>query len=838
MGGTHWSNSLATRLVAGQCLGGIVLAVVTTAVMYRLASHEHSAAAGQNLTLTAYHLRDAVKPLLEAGDDQAILNILNVFARDPRIEGVRLVDDAGRTFRSEHWPTRMRAARTWTLGAQATTYAEPLPLDRRTIIAVPLHRGGPRADLRLVVDGPYMRSQIRRAAIGNVAATAALLGLLTLLALVLMRRWFTGPLVRLAEMASTDAPAQRFEAEADRCSGELRSLATAVGRMLRRIDEMTGQVRHRERAYAHLYEFAPAAMLSIAADGRIADANQRAADMLGEPHGAALIDQPILEYIHPGDRATFRGAVERLSGGQVSHCELRVTAGEAVRETAVQLAGVHRGDGRTAPSQVRLSLLDISESRRLLDQMNAQRRLLDLVIHHMSDGILIVSTDGRIVSANARLCQMLKLHREALIDEPFEPADLFAPLEPVNDEAFERRLRAAETADRAVREQFECRSGSFTFGVIPVQESSGQSIAQLWVVQETTAESRSRRLLQHQDAQLRALQRMSAVLNQADGVDDLLRSACGELSDVAGVEAVGLALRQRDPNDRCRQIVHDRSGQMPLAAGRDLVDAVQTRLMPEVLRHEGTNFWPDLVAAGDWAGVFDTAGFESIAATALRTRDGAQGIVWIARKGGKPIDRYHIYLLEALAPMISSAVQNAGLRDRMQTLELTDPVTGLPSVGQLPLLAGQTAGRGPDWSLLLVDIDHFGRLNERLGLADANAALREVAEALRGCCRLTDQPLRYSEDKFAVLCPATPSGAAGQLAERIRGRVAAMTPAPTRRGDAPPALTCSIGVAAAPADGRDVGVLIDVALGRVRHAKASGRNRVVARGVDRAAQAG
>jgi len=832
----HWAKSLATRVAAGFCIGGLLLSIALGAVTYRYAVHRHSAAAGQNLSLTAYHLRDAVKPMLEAGDDQAIANIMNIFARDPRIEGVRLADGAGGEYRSRSWPENLHAAQTWTLNEHATSNHQPLDLDRRTVIVVPLGAGG-EAGLRLVIDGPYMRAQIRREALGNMATTWIMLGLLTLAGLVFMRRWLTGPLVRLAHLASRDAPAADFEQAASDCGGELRQLAESLARMLHRIDDMTRQLRQRERAYAHLYEFAPAAMLSVGPDGRILDANQRAADLFGMSRSDELIGHAIIDHIHPRDRALFRQSIDRLLFEQVSHCELTVTVGGASHDIAVQFAAV--ADSAGSLEQVRLSLIDISQTRRLVRQVTEQRQLMDLVINHMSDGIVIVSPDRRIVTANAQLCRTLNVHREALTEHPFEPGELFACLEAVDVEAFEKRLRlAVDHPERSSREQFDCRGGSYAFSAVPVQDAAGQLLAQLWVIEDVTAETRNRRLMRQQDAQLRALQRMGAALHEVVGVDHLLERACRELTEVMDVEALGLAIRHHDPQQRCRQIIHTAAGQTHLATGESVAAAVRTGLLPNVLPQRSTSFWPDLAGAGEWSAPFRAAGFETMAAAALCTSDRAQGLIWIARKGGKSIERYHIYLLEALAPMMSTALENAELRDRMRDLALADPVTGLPSVAQFPILSRQISGADSRWSLLMLDIDRFSDLNGAVGHAGADQALRQVAEVLLDCCRRTDQPLRYSEDKFLVLCPKADPDAAHHLAERIRTRIEQTTVDLDAPDAQPPALTCSLGLASAPTDGDDPAVLLDVVLGRVRVAKANGRNRVAAAGPAPPSQAG
>jgi two-component system cell cycle response regulator len=139
-----------------------------------------------------------------------------------------------------------------------------------------------------------------------------------------------------------------------------------------------------------------------------------------------------------------------------------------------------------------------------------------------------------------------------------------------------------------------------------------------------------------------------------------------------------------------------------------------------------------------------------------------------------------------------------------------------------------TARRAPV-ALLLLDIDHFKRVNDRYGHQAGDQVLREVAQAIGSQMRADrDIAARYGGEEFAVIAPETTLDGACTLAERIRTEIASM-----RLLVAGVALqvTVSVGVAvldAGETEGNTAEALIQRADARLYAAKHAGRNRVAA----------
>jgi two-component system, cell cycle response regulator len=173
--------------------------------------------------------------------------------------------------------------------------------------------------------------------------------------------------------------------------------------------------------------------------------------------------------------------------------------------------------------------------------------------------------------------------------------------------------------------------------------------------------------------------------------------------------------------------------------------------------------------------------------------------------------------------------------DRSLEMALIDPLTGLNNrrfmTSQLThLLYGFARdvrkGGAAGLSLLMIDIDHFKRINDRFGHDGGDQVLRQFAQRLSANIRAIDMACRFGGEEFVVLMPDTQLADALQIAERVRSQVSA---AHFDLG-APGVLevTASIGVATAQ-EGDSMDSLLKRADEAVYEAKSSGRNRVITR---------
>ena len=200
----------------------------------------------------------------------------------------------------------------------------------------------------------------------------------------------------------------------------------------------------------------------------------------------------------------------------------------------------------------------------------------------------------------------------------------------------------------------------------------------------------------------------------------------------------------------------------------------------------------------------------------------------------------HDYLRKPFEPAellarVSAALRVKRLQDelRIRNTELeassrTDALTGLPNRRHLQeqLAAATSASRrhGGSVAVLMVDVDHFKRVNDRLGHAGGDHVLRRIALALATACRAVDVAGRWGGEEFLVVSPDNDADGAAALAERIR----ASAEAESIEVDGAERVSVTVSVGVASGSG-DVDAIVRDADAALYEAKETGRNRVVTR---------
>ncbi|KRI00168.1 diguanylate cyclase [Curvibacter sp. PAE-UM] len=191
--------------------------------------------------------------------------------------------------------------------------------------------------------------------------------------------------------------------------------------------------------------------------------------------------------------------------------------------------------------------------------------------------------------------------------------------------------------------------------------------------------------------------------------------------------------------------------------------------------------------------------------------------------------------LERLAALVAVCLDSALATERLKLAGLTDGLTGVHNrrYFESRCLEEVQAARRSTQPLvcLLLDVDHFKRINDTHGHPAGDAVLRYVARLIRAQLRGSDVVARYGGEEFVMLLPATPLPAALDTAERIR-RVIAAQSMPVQVAE-PLRITVSIGAALLPGEGEvDAAVLAAALVQRADQAlyaaKQGGRNRVLA----------
>lgn len=221
--------------------------------------------------------------------------------------------------------------------------------------------------------------------------------------------------------------------------------------------------------------------------------------------------------------------------------------------------------------------------------------------------------------------------------------------------------------------------------------------------------------------------------------------------------------------------------------------------------------------------------FGSLILQPLRASAEPIGILCAASLSPKAFDPSAVQFCEVLSQHGAQGICLLKAHEELERLAATDALTNLTNrrVFFVRLAAEIQRSRryGQPLSILLVDVDHFKKINDLHGHPAGDSVLRAVAGALAGYARETDLAARYGGEEFTLLLPSTAEGGARAVAERVRSGIEALRvdwegkPIPVR---------ASLGLATLEGDQDGADALVARADQALYAAKQTGRNKVVA----------
>jgi diguanylate cyclase (GGDEF)-like protein len=195
----------------------------------------------------------------------------------------------------------------------------------------------------------------------------------------------------------------------------------------------------------------------------------------------------------------------------------------------------------------------------------------------------------------------------------------------------------------------------------------------------------------------------------------------------------------------------------------------------------------------------------------------------------KPFDKNELHArLRVGRRMLALQRDLLSAQEKLRFQATHDALTGLWNRGALlDLLQTEierTLRTRSSLGVLMLDVDHFKRVNDTHGHLAGDAVLREIAQRVAQSTRAYDVIGRYGGEEFLVLLPTCDVAQTEASAERIRAAIAAQ---PFAAGGAQIPLTVSIGATVAPACGHSESEILSVADLALYDAKSAGRNRSV-----------
>lgn len=330
------------------------------------------------------------------------------------------------------------------------------------------------------------------------------------------------------------------------------------------------------------------------------------------------------------------------------------------------------------------------------------------------------------------------------------------------------------------------------------------------------------------DALLRKTQERELELLRASSLVQLLERLIHGLRTSYQLDAVTLVLQ--DPQHEIRHLISgDGFEELPQVQFVDSIASLAPRL-PELER--------------PWLGRYRKEDHEMLVQGALHSGSLALIPLWRSQQldgllvfgsadGSRFTKELAVDFLAHLGVVAAICIENAVNRARLVRSGLTDFLTGFHNRRYLQSRMREELARAQRARqfvvCLMIDVDHFKRINDQYGHLAGDAVLREVARRIDAEMRTSDTGARFGGDEFAIVLPQGNYADGEKVANRV---LHAVRDQPIRIGTVSEPVTLSIGVAAAAPDPktRDLKVLAerliaeaDAALYR---AKSAGRNQV------------
>ena len=218
---------------------------------------------------------------------------------------------------------------------------------------------------------------------------------------------------------------------------------------------------------------------------------------------------------------------------------------------------------------------------------------------------------------------------------------------------------------------------------------------------------------------------------------------------------------------------------------------------------------------------------QSLLIVPLKTSSGTLGVLSAQSYTPDMYSSEDLETLELLAANVSIAIENAQLFDKVQSMAITDPLTGLSNRRKFyenaSLEFDQSRRYDRPLSVIMMDIDHFKRVNDTYGHAVGDQVLQGLAQLVKSNLRQVDFLARYGGEEFVIMMPETGLEEAMMIAERLRQNTAEAT-LPTRAGNM--VITISLGVVKLEDDCRNLEELLDRSDQAMYVSKRTGRNKV------------
>jgi diguanylate cyclase (GGDEF)-like protein len=364
----------------------------------------------------------------------------------------------------------------------------------------------------------------------------------------------------------------------------------------------------------------------------------------------------------------------------------------------------------------------------------------------------------------------------------------------------------------------------FQSGLLDYFDSDTIDLLTLFSTQASIALANSRLYSkeQRQRAQLEAINAIADQISKTIELNDLLEKICSLITGKFSVDHAVLMLREGDADEQ-RLVMRAHAGRLtPLMPGQWELPPGDGLCRTAFHRGEVVVENDVLRAQRYISGFKETRSELCIPLVALEE---TLGVLVLESEKTDTFREEDIRVLQSVAGICAVGIRNAMQLHQAKTMASTDGLTGIYNRRGFEtriiesLAAAERNGLG--LALLMIDIDHFKKLNDEFGHLLGDEVLRQVARLFTQHIRKNDLVCRYGGEEFAILLPETHTERALAVAEKLR-RVVQEHQFP----GVPRPVTISLGVADFPNHSRTRDELVRAADSALYVAKVNGRNRI------------
>jgi len=551
---------------------------------------------------------------------------------------------------------------------------------------------------------------------------------------------------------------------------------------------------------ARLLGALPDLWFRISADNRFLAWGGPEEDLYARPD--AFLGRTIVDVLPPDVAARQLTACARARAGEQSRVEYVLDVAGAERSF---VAVTHDAGNGEVAMFVREVTARVQAERRVADSERRFRAVVDVA----NEGVWVLDADGFTTFVTERMAAMLSRDTSEILGR--SPLEFIA--QPFHDVVQERLLRGRSGDSEPVRVVFAARDGDVeaTIAATAITDEQGRYVGSVGLVtDEREAARRERELAESR----RLLGTIAEVHDDVLYVGELLEDGTYvELFTGPGNERLlGGPIPPGVPaGDAWFACIHPDHRDAYEAMNDVLLRGEAADAEYLMIGYDGVERW-----------VHDRAVPRPIGADGRVLMDGISTDITARREQA---DR----LRAALAELHEAHEALAAAHLATERLARTDSLTGVANRRAFGERAAQETERadraGEALGLVLLDVDHFKRVNDTYGHDVGDEVLVAVAERLSGAVRAYDAVARWGGEEFIVLVAGVPDAAT--LAGLAESLLCAVREQPIATSAGALRLTASAGTALRPAGG-DLAVTIDAADNGLYAAKRRGRDRVFA----------